>query len=72
MGDDNTPMVGGTYEMRDGKRVLVTPPTQDHPEGNRPREADGTPIAGADERTFNREAPAAEAATPRGRRKGAE
>lgn len=35
---------GGTFEVRGGRRVLVTPPTQDHPEGNRAREADGTPI----------------------------
>jgi hypothetical protein len=50
---DNAPREGGTYEIRDGKRVLVTPATKDHPEGNRAREADGTPVAGADERAFN-------------------
>lgn len=58
---DNAPRVGGTYEIRDGKSVLVTPATKDHPDGNRPREADGTPITGPDERTFN-PAPAADEA----------
>ncbi len=46
---------GGTYEVREGKRVLVTPPTQSHPEGDRARDADGKPID---------EAPAAAEATP--------
>jgi len=35
---------GGAYVMRDGKRVRVEAPTKDHPEGNRPRDADGRPL----------------------------
>lgn len=32
------PADGGTYEIdKRGKRVLIDPPTQDHPDGNRPR-----------------------------------
>lgn len=33
------PDAGGTYEMRNGVRVLVEPATPDHPEGNRARPA---------------------------------
>lgn len=40
------PQAGGSYEIRDGKRVLVER-TEDHPEGNRPRAADGRPIDAA-------------------------
>lgn len=32
---------GGCYEIREGKRVRVTEPTKDHPEGNRPRDEHG-------------------------------
>ena len=32
---------GGSYEVRDGKFVQLEAPTQDHPEGNRPRDAQG-------------------------------
>ncbi len=35
---------GGVYEVKDGKRVLIAPPTQPHPEGDRARSADGEPI----------------------------
>jgi hypothetical protein len=35
---------GGTFEVRDGKRILVTPPTQPHPDGDRARNADGKPV----------------------------
>ena len=35
---------GGTYEMIGGKRVLITPPTPDHPEGNCARDANGAPM----------------------------
>ncbi len=35
---------GGTYEVREGKRVQVTPPTQPHADGDRARNADGKPI----------------------------
>lgn len=38
---------GGTFEVRDGKRVQVTPPSQPHAEGDRPRDEHGRPI-GAD------------------------
>ena len=36
--------VGGSYEVRDGKRVQVEAPTKDHPEGNRPRDEHGKPL----------------------------
>lgn len=32
---------GGSYLMKDGKRVRVIEPTRDHPEGNRARDKDG-------------------------------
>lgn len=35
---------GGTFEVRDGQRVQVTPPSKPHPAGDRPRDADGRPI----------------------------
>jgi hypothetical protein len=35
---------GGTFEIKDGERVLVTPPTKPHPEGDRARGADGKPV----------------------------
>jgi hypothetical protein len=42
------PEAGGTYEMRNGVRVLVEPATPDHPEGNRARPApDAAAAAGA-------------------------
>jgi hypothetical protein len=34
---------GGSYDNRDGKMKLVER-TEDHPEGNRPRDAEGKPI----------------------------
>lgn len=38
------PGVGGAYEIdADGARVQVVPPTPDHPQGNRPRDAEGRP-----------------------------
>lgn len=46
---------GGSYILRDGKPEQVTPPTADHPEGNRPRPA--TPA--------RRQAPAPQAARGR-------
>lgn len=36
--------VGGAYVMKDGKRVRVSEPTRDHPEGNRARDKDGKPL----------------------------
>lgn len=33
------PDAGGTYEVRNGQRVLIEPATPDHPEGNRARPA---------------------------------
>lgn len=59
---DNEPLVAGTYEIRDGKRVLVVEPTKDHPEGNRPRDAAGKPIPTAIEPDAQRELDAAAAA----------
>jgi hypothetical protein len=47
--DDEFHGQGGSYEVRDGKRVLVEPPTADHPDGNRARDADGTPHDQPDE-----------------------
>lgn len=42
MADGETPGSGGRYERQaDGSLKLVEPPTQDHPEGNRARDADG-------------------------------
>ena len=36
---------GGSYVIdKDGKRMRVETPTQDHPEGNRPRDAEGKPL----------------------------
>ena len=36
---------GGSYSVTDsGDLVQVEKPTRDHPEGNRPRDADGVPI----------------------------
>ena len=35
---------GGTFEVRDGKRVRVSPPSQPHPEGDQPRDEHGRPI----------------------------
>jgi hypothetical protein len=35
--------MGGSYIVKNGERVLVER-TQDHPEGNCPRAADGTPL----------------------------
>jgi hypothetical protein len=35
---------GGSYIVKNGKRERVTDPTQDHPEGNCARDADGTPV----------------------------
>lgn len=32
---------GGTYQIIDGERVLLTQPTQQHPEGSAPRDRDG-------------------------------
>jgi len=40
---------GGSYEVRDGKRVRVVEATKDHPEGNRARDADGRPLGAAEE-----------------------
>jgi hypothetical protein len=40
---------GGSYVFKDGKRVQVEAPTKDHPEGNRPRDADGRPLDAAPE-----------------------
>lgn len=53
--------VGGSYEIRDGKRVQVEAPTKDHPEGNRPRDSEGRPLDVAPE-----PAPAAPPEKPRG------
>ena len=46
-GADEPSGEGGTFEVRDGKRVLVTPPSKPHKDGDQPRDADGRPI-GAD------------------------
>lgn len=36
---------GGSYAVEaDGSTRLVTPPTPDHPDGNRARDAEGRPI----------------------------
>ena len=35
--------VGGSYEIRDGKRVRLDTPQTDHPDGPRARDADGNP-----------------------------
>lgn len=36
---------GGSYRIgADGKRVRVEAPTQDHPQGNRARDAQGRPL----------------------------
>ena len=65
MEKQENPSVAGRYEMRDGKRVLVEEPTQDHPEGNRARTADGKPVpAPALERKDD--APASPAANGKG------
>lgn len=37
-------LVGGCYVIENGVRRLVEEPTADHPEGNRAREANGTPV----------------------------
>lgn len=40
MASTDTPAEGGRYEIdKRGRRKRVEPPTQDHPEGNRPRPA---------------------------------
>ena len=39
---------GGSYEIRDGKRVRIEEPTRDHEQGNRARTADGTALPGPD------------------------
>lgn len=36
---------GGSYEIKNGKRVLVEQPTRDHPDGNRARQAGEPPTA---------------------------
>jgi hypothetical protein len=43
--------VGGSYIVENGVRRQVEKPTQDHPDGNRPRNSDGTAIVetGAEE-----------------------
>lgn len=35
---------GGEFIVENGVRRRVSKPTQDHPEGNRPRDKDGKPI----------------------------
>ncbi|MCC7487624.1 MAG: hypothetical protein IT529_21830 [Burkholderiales bacterium] len=40
------PGTGGAIQVDGDGRVEVTPATQDHPEGNRPRDAQGKPIDG--------------------------
>lgn len=40
--------LAGSFEIRDGKRVRTEEATREHPDGNRPRSADGKPLAGPD------------------------
>ena len=35
---------GGSFEMRNGQRVQTQAPGKPHPDGDRPRDADGKPI----------------------------
>ena len=35
---------GGSYIVENGVRRRVEAPTKDHPEGNRPRDAEGKPL----------------------------
>jgi hypothetical protein len=35
---------GGSFVMKDGKRVRAEPAPRDHPDGNRPRDKDGKPL----------------------------
>jgi len=58
------PVDGGCYVRgKDGVLRKVEEPTQDHPEGNRAREADGTPVAPvSDETHFNPPTPTPAAA----------
>ena len=42
MQQDENEGLGGTYIMRNGRRELVQR-TVEHPEGNRPRDANGAP-----------------------------
>lgn len=36
--------VGGSYRIEKGGKVKLLEQTQPHPDGNRPRAADGTPL----------------------------
>lgn len=38
------PGSGGSYEIRDGKRIRVSEHKSAHAEGDRPRNADGSPV----------------------------
>jgi len=42
--DDEFHGVGGSYEVRDGKRVRVDEPQQHHPDGDRARDPDGNAL----------------------------
>ncbi len=54
------PGSGGTFEIREGKRIRTSKPAESHPDGDRARNADGEPVDQAPTET-------APALTPPGR-----